>query len=270
MNKMQDKLLEIFKWLVQYLNDNCLRYYVICGTMLGAVRHKGFIPWDDDIDIAMPRADYEILLCNFKNPIGNYYLESPKSFSKDYPCGYAKLYDMNTTLIEDIKKPLVRGIFIDIFPLDGIGNEYEISKRNYRRIDRLNMLLAMRVSKIRKDRKWWKNIATVVGSFLPFSVKKLTIKLDFYCSKICYDESKYVGNLMSTYRSKEIMERSIFGKPTLYDFEDLKVCGPEKYDEYLKTLFGDWHKLPPVEKRKTAHDFIYIDFEKPYILYDEK
>ena len=264
LNPLQQKLLEMFTWLTDYLHKHNLRYYMIGGTMLGAVRHGGFIPWDDDIDIAMPRSDYEKLIELLREPVDHYVVESPKGDAKDYLYGVSKLYDMNTSMTELTRKGVKRGVYIDIFPLDGIGNTLEESYKNYKKIDRTNMLLAMRVCAYRKDRKWWKNCAVFVGRLLPLSAKKLTRKLDRLCAEHDFDENAYVGNLMSTYRAREIMSKELFGTPTLYDFEGIKAYGPEKYDEYLTTLFRNWRQLPPEDKRHSAHDFVDLDMDKPY------
>ena len=127
------------------------------------------------------------------------------------------------------------------------------------------MLLAMRVCAYRKDRKWWKNFAVFLGRLIPVNTKKLTRKLDKLCAEHDFDEYKYAGNLVSTYRAREIMPKELFGTPTPYKFEGLTVFGPEKYDEYLTTLFRDWRKLPPEDKRHSAHDFIDFDPDKPYM-----
>lgn len=265
LNPLQQKLLEMFTWLTAYIDEHNLRYYVIGGTMLGAVRHEGFIPWDDDIDIAMPRADYEKLIELLAKPVDHYVVESPKGEAKDFIYGFAKLYDTNTSMTELARKNIVRGVYIDIFPLDGIGNTKEESYKNYKKIDRANMLLAMRVCAYRKDRKWWKNFAVFLGGLIPVNTKKLTRKLDRLCAEHDFDGYKYVGNLVSTYRVREIMPKELFGTPTPYKFESLTVFGPEKYDEYLTTLFRDWRKLPPEDKRHSAHDFIDFDPDKPYM-----
>ncbi len=264
LNPLQENLLEMFAWLTKYLNDQKLSYYVIGGTFLGAVRHEGFIPWDDDIDIAMPRPDYEKLIKLLEYPVDNYIVESPKGNAKDYIYAFSKFYDLNTTMTEKLRKNITRGVFIDIFPLDGIGNNYRESLKNYKKIDRLNMLLAMKVCAYRKDRVWWKNFAVFLGRFLPVSSKKLAKKIDTLCAEKAFEDSQYVGNLISTYRAKELMEKTIFGKPVSYKFENLTVFGPEKYDEYLTRLYGDWKKLPPVDKRHSAHNFLELDLNKQY------
>ena len=265
MNELQKKLFEMFSWLTNFIEKNGLRYYVVGGTMLGAVRHKGFIPWDDDIDIAMPRKDYEKLNELLEKPIEHYVVESVKSEKKDFIYAFSKLYDMNTSMTENASTKVERGVYIDIFPLDGIkGDSYEETLENYKKIDRNRMLLAMKVCKYRKDRKWWKNVAAIVGSALPINTKKLTRKVDFLCSQGDWETDAYVGQLISPYRTREIMPKEVYGQPTKYEFEGLTVYGPEKFDEYLTKLYKDWRQLPPEDKRHSAHDFINLDLNKPY------
>ena len=264
MNSIQTCLFDMLAWLSAYMEEHHLKYYVVGGTMLGAVRHQGFIPWDDDIDIAMPREDYETLLQLLREPVDHYVAESVNSGNKDFYFSYAKLYDTNTTLVECSRTGLKRGLYIDIFPLDGIGNTMEESLRNYRSIDRMNMLLAMKTSVYRKGRKWWKNAAVFVGGFLPISRRWLARRMDRLCASRSFEEHRYVGHLMGVYRSREILERSVYGKPTPYAFEGMTVYGPEKYEEYLTSLYRDWRRLPPEDKRCTPHDFVEMDLNKPY------
>ena len=89
--------------------------------------------------------------------------------------------------------------------------------------------------------------------------------MDSQCASRSFEEYQYVGHLMSVYRTREIMKKDIYGEPTPYQFEGLTVYGPEKYDEYLTALYRDWRKLPPEDKRCSAHDFIEMDLNKPYI-----
>lgn len=261
---LQKKLLEMLTWLTKFIDNQNLRYFIVSGTLLGAARHKGFIPWDDDVDIAMPRHDYNKLLELLQTPIEHYTIESSNSAANDYVYAFAKFYDMNTSMTEELRRNVHRGVYIDVFPLDGIGNTMEESKENYKKIDKLNMLLAMKVCKYRKERKLWKNIGIFFGNFIPISGKEIAMRIDELCKQKDYDDYRYVANCVSTYRSIEIMEKSIFGKPTPYNFENIIVYGPEQMDKYLTHIYGKWRELPPEGKRHSAHDFIEMNLNKPY------
>ena len=249
---LQSKLLTMLEWFHRYCVNNNLRYYVVEGTAIGAIRHKGFIPWDDDIDVGMPRKDYNRLMLLFDKKIDNYILETPYSSNKEYIYPWCKLYDTTTTKIEKMRRTCKLGIYLDIFPLDGLGDTLEDSVRNYKKIDFLNMLWATRVCALRKDRGIIKNFAIVVSRLIPQFIlndKKLIQKIDIECQRLDFDNSNYVSCTLSTYRSKEIMLRSVYGKPTEYMFENIIVYGPQEYDNYLKTIYGEWWVLPPEEKR---------------------
>lgn len=268
MNQIQERLLKMFKWLHNYCVENGIKYYAVGGTMLGAARHKGFIPWDDDIDIVVPREDYVRLLEIFKEPVDGYFLESPYSGNEDYLYSYAKLYDINTTLVENTRIKCKRGLFIDIFPLDAIGNTFEEANKNFGIFDKKNMFLMTRTCSINKNRSFYKNLAIVFARLIPSFIvnnKKLSIEVDKIAADINMGSSVYVAPMMGTYRFKEIVKGELFGEPVLYKFEDFEVYGPERYDEYLTKVYGDWRALPPEEKRKSNHDFIEFDLNKPYM-----
>ena len=267
LNEQQEKLLEMFKWFDEYCEKNGIRYYAIGGTLLGAVRHKGFIPWDDDIDVGVPRPDYEKLLSLFTKKEGKYFLETPYMNNKDYLYSYAKLYDTTTTFVENTRYECRRGIYIDIFPLDGMGNSEEECLKNYSKVDKWNMFLMTRTCIIRKGRAWYKNLLTVILGNIPgINNKKLSVKVADLAARFNYDECDYIANAMGAYREKEIVKKSIIGNPTRYEFEDTYTNGIEFYDEYLTHVYGDWRKLPPIEKQKPHHDFKELDLNKPYMV----
>lgn len=117
LSALQSRLLLILKWYHEFCTQNNLRYYLLGGTMLGAARHSGFIPWDDDIDVGMPRRDYEQFLKLTQNKrFGNFTIEDMHTKNKDYCYGYAKIYDVNSTLVENTRYKIKRGIYIDLFP----------------------------------------------------------------------------------------------------------------------------------------------------------
>lgn len=268
MTQLQNKLLEMLAWLDKFIREHNLTYYAIGGTLIGAARHQGFIPWDDDIDIAMPRDDYKKLCELLKTPIDHYVIETPDSEKNDFLYTFAKFYDTNTSMTEFLKTKVRRGVYIDIFPLDGIGHTQKEALKNYKAIDRKNMFLMTRICNYRKDRKWYKNIAIFFSQLIPnffINEKKLVLNIDQLNQKYSFNDCEYISLTMSTYRKKDIHRKTLLGIPVELPFENIKLLAPQYYDEYLSETFGNWRILPPIEKRKSAHDFIELDFEKSYI-----
>lgn len=270
LSPLQAKLLDMLKWFHAFCEQHQLRYYALGGTMLGAARHQGFIPWDDDVDVGMPRKDYQRLQQLLKNQTGRYILEYP-GMKEDYFYPFSKLYDTTTTLVENTKNHLKRGIYLDIFPLDGLGNSLEEARHRYKPISkRLNLLLS-RTTGIRKGRHWAKNLAVLLARMIPnflLGNKQLLRNIDTLCQKYDFDTCSYGGNFLGAWRFKEIMPRAVMGTPTLYTFEDMQVYGAQDYNGYLTHLYGNWRQLPPKEKQVTHHDFIALDLGKSYITGD--
>ena len=264
--ELKNKLTEMMAWFHQFCIDNNLTYYVLGGTMLGAMRHGGFIPWDDDIDVGMPREDYNKLAALLENKtVGNYLMETPNTTEKDFYYPFSKIYDTKTTLIENTKSQIKRGIYLDIFPLDGIGNSMEESEKNFKKVQRLNNYRLLKVAGFRKGRKFYKNIGVALFRLIPINAKKILKKLDRECAKFDFYDYEYCGNLVGAWGLKEIVPKDVMGTPKLYKFENIFVYGVEKPDEYLTSLYGDWRQLPPVEKRITHHDFVLCDLNKSYL-----
>lgn len=268
MTEIQEKLLSMLKWFHGFCVENNLKYYALGGTLLGAVRHKGFIPWDDDVDVGLPRGDYEKLIeLSYKMP-KPYILETPRSEAKDFVYAFSKIYNSDTTLIEKGKKNIKRGIYLDVFPLDGLGNTEEAARKQFRKTAKLVKKLAVRVSPVRKGRGSLKNIAVVLFRIVPqfmINDKKLANKLDKTAAQVPYGSSEYVGNLVCNYKPNNILRRKFFGEPTLYDFEDMKIFGAEDHNGYLTQVFGDWTQLPPLEQQVSLHLRAEIDLNKSYL-----
>lgn len=267
---IQNKMLDMMEWFHRFCLENNITYFMIGGTMLGAMRHQGFIPWDDDVDIGVPREDYERLLSISKKQKENtkYTIESYLDGNTDFEYLYAKVYDTTTTLIENKRKQPKRGLYIDVFPLDGIrGTTKEEAIKNFKPLNMELNLLAAITSEVREGRIWWKNCIVKSMGILPSSMlsfSKIALKVEKRCKESSFYNSKYVGNLVGMWREREIMPREFFGTPKLYQFERCLFYGVEKPDEFLSNVYGDWRKLPPVEKQKSEHSYIQIDLEHSY------
>ncbi len=266
MNELQSKLVNMLNWYHSFCVNNGLRYYAVGGTMLGAVRHNGFIPWDDDIDVGMPREDYDKLIALCQNVNSSIYkLETPYS-SKNYYYQYCKLYDTTTTLIENTRYKSKRGIYLDVFPLDGIGNTLEESIKNYKQIAKKNNYIMTKICALSKHRKLYKNLAIIISRCFPFpKLQTVLKKTDDLCRTKRYDDYEFVANLYGNWYEKEIMKREWFGVPKLYKFEDIQIYGVQDYNSYLNALYGNYMQLPPIEKQKSHHDYLYLNLNCSYL-----
>lgn len=269
MNELQEKLVDILAWFHELCVEQGLRYYIIGGTLLGAVRHGGFIPWDDDVDVAMPRADYDKLKDSFNlKKVDKYIIEFPDESNGEYPYLYAKAYDTTTTLIEKCRYKVKRGIFLDIFPLDGAGDTIDEAIKNYKPLKRAFLLDTMISCDFLKRREFKKNLAVLVGRIVsPIFVKrkKLMAKIDKLCRRYDFDSSRIVGILMVGSCEKGLLPIECFGTPTLINFETISVYGVQNPDLYLSSIYGDYMKLPPEEKRVSLHDNVLLDLNKGYM-----
>ena len=261
-------------WFDMFCRENDLTYYALGGTLLGAARHQGFIPWDDDIDVGMPREDYIKLEKLMKNKkYGDYILETQNSSNEDFCYPYTKLYDTSTTLIENCRKSMVRGIYLDIFPLDGLGPDKVEANKWFEKIMLENLFFVSRITSLRKGRKIKKNIAVLLSRMIPFFIVnnvKLRKDIDKKCQRYSLKESAYGGNLLENWGEREITPVEIISEPVEYQFENIKIYGFKDYDAYLTRLYGDWRKLPPKEKQVTHHDFVMCDLHKSYLEYNKK
>lgn len=261
-------LLEMLQWFHKQCLENSLNYYVVGGTMLGTIRHKGFIPWDDDIDVAMPRKDYEQFIKLYSSTTNTKYLvEEPNDNNTDFIYLFAKLYDTDTTLTESTRSKIKRGVYIDIFPLDGIGDTLEEAKYNFSKVFKYIRLHDMIVCAYRKDRAWYKNVSIFFGHILsPLLLSER--KLNYYIQKLCktkdFYQSNYVANLVGNWGYKEIVKKEYLGTPTIYKFENIEIYGVENPHEYLSAIYGDYMTPPPVEKQKSHHDFLELNLNKSY------
>lgn len=252
-------MLDILDEVDKFCSQNNINYYLTYGTLLGAVRHKGFIPWDDDIDIVMSRGDYEKFCRSFNN--GR--TDSLRLMSIDNTDGYyllsAKVCDTRTLLIEKVQNPVELGVYIDIFVNDYLSDDLKAAKDLVHSNQRLFNLTKASIISDREGRAMYKQILL---RFLRAVTKKIDVqkvlkRIEKQSRK--YEEmtsSKYCGSITSLYYGeKEIMETKWWGKGEKLSFEGREFNVPSDYHSVLKTFYGDYMKLPPVEQRVTHHAY---------------
>lgn len=244
--------LDILKSVADYCEANGLIYFLGYGTLLGAVRHKGYIPWDDDIDILMPRPSYEKLLKGFNNN-SKTIKAIDFSLNPDYPLPFAKVYDCRTMLSEDFYKDKpTYGIYIDIFPLDGFRN-----LSNVKKIVRLNKYLNSKKALIDGKRSFAKNVIIGIGKILLMftSKSKIINKMQRIAAEVPYEKSDKICSMFSPYSVKEVCDKTLLEETIMGEFEGFEFRIPKNYDTYLRMIYCDYLKLPPVEKRVAHHTF---------------
>ncbi len=253
--------LGILREFDKFCEENALEYFLAYGTLIGAVRHGGFIPWDDDIDIQMPRRDYNKLIEIFGKSCGVSYLRLIAPSDPDAEHTYAKLVDERTVKVEGghIYKTDAdyRGIDIDIFPLDGEPEDEGEYKKWYGKLRKIYRKIWMSELEITPDLKPSFKLAIRVFKLLRIFFpkrEKLLLKAARLHEKYPYDESKYVGCVESYFNGiGNRNPKTSYEKTVLLDFEGEKFKAPADYDGILKRMYGDYMKLPPKEAQVSHH-----------------
>ncbi len=255
---VQETELEMLVDITKILDDNNLQYFLIGGTLLGAKRHAGFIPWDDDIDIGMPRKDYEKFREIASQKLPEKYFYQDHVVEKKYPYYFAKIRK-NGTLFLDIPSQnmdIHHGVYIDIFPLDGVCSDAKKQKKHIKKIRRL---MYMKMSSVlihsQKNKKLTRFMAVFILLVLKklYGAKRIDRKIDKMMKKYSYDDSSYVANLLGMKGIKEVVPIDFFESSKEIDFEGYKFKCPNKSEEYLTQIYGDYMKLPPEEQRTSMH-----------------
>lgn len=237
---IQNVAKEILYKVDAFCLENSIRYWVCGGTLLGTIRHKGFIPWDDDVDIFMPWDDYKRFISEFGDK-GMYRLISPEDVDRgDFYGLFSKVFDDKTMVMEN--EPLVRFIHpvaIDIFPLVGMPEKEEERRGFFRQYSELMRQITEDFYANNGDygvyNKWYS------------AQKEFLEKYDFA-------KSDFVGVLGTGYGERDCTSALVYGDTIRLPFEDIEVNVPVGYQEYLDNLYGkDWMELPPEEKRKSHH-----------------
>ena len=272
MTDLQKKELEILKVFLDICKKLKLNYYLVCGSALGAAKYNGFIPWDDDIDVALPRRDYEEFLRRANQFLPkNLFLQNYRT-DPLFPHVFSKLCNSTTTFIEkDLAHLNINhGIAVDIFPLDGYP------KKNFEKL----------LLKYKKKFLSWQFYCALGDKNQPFKVRfrnKFFRTLGFH--RHTAKSLARLDNLISKYNTcdseiwcihgnwqgeLEYAPKWHYGNGTMAKFEGLDVRIPENYDAYLTQKYGAWQKDPPKKDQKSHHSYCLIDLDKPYTEYIKK
>lgn len=257
---LQKVILSIAKDIDALCRKNDIDYYLLGGSAIGAIRHKGFIPWDDDLDIIMDSANYDKFLqvCNEQLDQEKYYIQEGL---KDWPLYFSKVKLKGTILEEPegfVENECMRGIYVDVFRMDNVPSNpllarwqyfcakyylcYQLSQRTYSSASFKKRLMIALSSPCK---------IPIIRNFIRYQVEKYNNR-----------DSEYLGFFYGRTRFKSaVVKKKIFGTPTRVPFEDTSLPVAEHYHEYLTQVFGDYMTLPPVEKRVGLH-LISVDFGK--------
>ena len=270
LNKLKAIEIDMLIELIRICQKYKLRYFVIGGTCLGAVRHKGFIPWDDDIDIGMPRKDYNRFLEIAQNELPSHLFLQNYKTEKDSILNFTKIRNSNTTFVE---KPVAHldinhGAYIDIFPLDGVPENKFVKKFNDLCLACLNLKLTRYYLGNTKDIKFRSRVIKYIMKTL-YKPYKLHEKMDSIVEKYDYDQYDLVKNYFGMWGEKEIVPREYFGIGCNLTFENISVTAPIDYDKYLTNVYGDYMTPPKKERQISHHEITIIDLNNSYTLYKD-
>lgn len=254
-------LLEIATCFDQLCTAHQIPYYMLGGTMLGAIRHKGFIPWDDDMDFGIPRPFFDRFIEIAEKELPQQYSLLTRHNSPAIPKGFIKIQLKGSKLVEKVfeaqKPDFYNGIAIDIFPLDGCDSTSWLDRL---RIKYIFMLIRIHEGRFCSldIRKGVKKLAAAIIKALPLNDKRLADCIDQLIQSWNYETSPMLSNCYGHWKEREIIYKQVFGQPKHYAFGTLSLYGVSDADSYLKQLYGNYMLLPPKEQQLTHADEIYV------------
>ena len=270
LRKVQLLELELLKTFKAICEAEKLTYYLIGGTLIGALRHNGFIPWDDDIDVGMPRDDYEKFIKCAKNYLSNEIVIKHYSLDSSYTDYPAKLISTKASFLIQ-REHVVREapIWIDIFPLDGVPNQNWKKWIHLRKLDYFKMKMAFHgIDNLRidKNRPIWKKALFRFAQIIPVGklVDPVRTKrnIDRELEKYRVQDCKKMGNHVGAYKEREFVPVGFFENGSEVLFEGETFNAPKDADKYLTQIYGDYMSLPGVEERTSRHHVIQIKYNE--------
>jgi lipopolysaccharide cholinephosphotransferase len=263
---LQMRMLQILEVIDEAFRREGLRYAIFGGTLLGAVRHKGFIPWDDDMDIVMPRPDYERFIACSKEILPEGYEFVCAENDPNYPLAFGKVQDANSTLVERRHLSYLGGIYVDVFPMDAVPSGWLARHWQYTQYE------------------YWKRCLYLVhrnpyrhghgpSSWVPLLVRKLYTmekiqrKIRQLLMKYDFDKCKFVADYSDGLRM--VLPKDLYSTFAPIEFEGKQFMGIARTDEYLTAMYGSDYMTPPPVGQQRQHNFHYMDLEKPYREYSD-
>lgn len=263
MDDIKSVLLETLSEFHSFCETHNLEYFLIGGTLLGAVRHEGFIPWDDDADVVMPREDYNKLL-NLANEFNYpFTLKSPKTH-KDFRIQFAKLTNDKIILEENQYVPFINGVWVDIFPLDYTFDNRYAQKIHFFVANKLLSLIYQKYNLVDNKRfsltrRTIKLPLWLISKLSPRQAINYLFTINENIATVLPIPNNNLANLYGSWGSKEVAPSEIFSSKKLYSFENKYFWGPENADYWLTKVYGNYMQIPSEEQRKSKHNLRILE-----------
>jgi lipopolysaccharide cholinephosphotransferase len=247
-------MIEILEAYAKFCDQHQLRYYLTYGTLLGAVRHQGFIPWDDDVDVMMPRPDYEKFLDLTKNGLGPKMKVDSFKMNPNYIYPYAKVIHEDTLVIEEFYN-YNTGVYIDIFPVDGLPTDPTERAKHYQKMAKTRKFHSLAF----RHKTHWDNpiknlrMKILIQLIHLYGDHRVLKHIDDLAKSIDYELSDTVGIIVWGYGGREACLKEELSSSMDLPFETLTLKAPQNTDSWLSQVYGDYMTTPPLDKRSSTH-----------------
>lgn len=260
MTDLQRCLLDVLRQFVCFCELHQLRYYLIGGTLIGCIRHRGFIPWDDDIDVGMPRADFDRLF-SLRSSLPQGYSLVCHQNTPDWNFNFYQLVLDNSELIIRMNEvPRKTGVWIDVFPIDGLPQNRLKRWIHLKRvlIHRYLIQIANVTKQVRcghPKRSCIEKFVIKMAHLIPFdkivnTEKRLKLMSDLL-HRYNFDDMPYAGNILGRFRERECVPKFWWGESQKQMFENIIACCPAESEKYLKHIYGDFMTVPSSPQKET-------------------